>query len=70
MSSDKYFEIQSFRAAGNTWSKSISAPTHDIDVDEKAVWQAYVRYLSFAYPDVLYRLVEVTTEKKVKIIHV
>lgn len=68
--SARYFQIQYHRASDNIWCYSSSAPHHDSDCDETEVWKAYVRYMSLAYPDVLYRLVEVTTVKKVEVIHV
>lgn len=65
-----YFEIQFFRLADKVWCQSSSAPTHDMDVNELEVWKAYTKYLALAYPDTLYRLVQITTEKKVEPIHV
>jgi hypothetical protein len=68
--SQRHFQIQYHRAHDNLWCDSNSAPAHDADVDDEAVWKAYVNYLSLAYPDVLYRLISVVVEKKVEIIHV
>jgi hypothetical protein len=48
--SKRHFQIQYHRAHDNLWCDSNSAPAHDADVDDVAVWKAYVNYLSLAYP--------------------
>lgn len=67
---NEYFQIQFYRNSDSRWHDSASVPNHAPDVNELVVWKAYVNYLDCADPDTLYRLVKITTTKKVEIIHV
>lgn len=64
------FQIQYYRDSDKRWCDSSSAPTHDSDCNEVEVWKAYVAFLSLAYPDVTYRLIEVTITRTESIVHV
>lgn len=64
------FQIQYYRETDRLWCDSTSAPTHDSNCDEVEVWKAYVAYLALAYPDVIYRLIQVTITRSQDVIHV
>jgi hypothetical protein len=64
------FQIQYWNPSNRLWCESASKPTHDDDCDKEEVWKAYTIYISLAYPDILYRLVLITTTKTVEPIHV
>lgn len=65
-----YYEIQFYLPDAKLWKSSSQGPVMDAEVDVLEVWKAYTRYLSLAYPDMLYRLVLVSVTCKEEPIHV
>lgn len=69
--SNVYYEIQQCSNVKlGLWFDSRHAPFHDNRENELEVWKAYLRYLSLAYPENIYRLVRITTSRRVDPIHV